>query len=45
MKLFKSALEKEWERLKKEEANFINKNLQKEDSKLNQFLSVMEQMI
>lgn len=39
MKLFKSAIEKEWIKLRKEETYFIDKNLQKEDSKLTQFLS------
>ena len=39
MKLFKSAIEKEWIKLRKEEAYFIDKNLRKEDSKLTQFLS------
>ena len=39
MKIFKSALEKEWIKLEKEERIFLDKNMQKEDSKLNQFLS------
>ena len=39
MKLFKSALEKEWTKLEKEEYAFLDKNLRKEDSKLTQFLS------
>ena len=39
MKLFKSALEKEWKKLEKEEYYFLDKNLHKEDTKLNQFLS------
>ena len=38
MKLFKSALEKEWAKLEKEEYLFLDKALHKEDSKLNQFL-------
>ena len=39
MKLFKSALEKEWIKLEKDEFNFLDKNMRKEDSKLNQFLA------
>jgi len=39
MRLFKSAIEKEWAKLEKEEFYFIDKNIHKEDSKLNQFLS------
>lgn len=39
MKLFKSALEKEWLKLEKDEYAFLDKNMHKEDSKLNQFLS------
>lgn len=39
MKIFKSALEKEWTKLEKEEFAFLDKNMKKEDSKLNQFLS------
>ncbi len=39
MKLFKSAIEKEWSKLKKDEFYFLDKNLQKENSKLNQFLA------
>lgn len=39
MKFFKSALEKEWRKLEKDEYYFLDKNLRKEDSKLNQFLS------
>ena len=39
MKLFKSALEKEWIKLEKEEYLFLDKNLRKEDAKLTQFLS------
>ena len=38
MKLFKSALEKEWAKLEKDEAFFLEKALHKETSKLNQFL-------
>ena len=38
MKLFKTALEKEWTKLEKEEYLFLDKALHKEDSKLNQFL-------
>ena len=38
MKLFKSALEKEWTKLQKDESYFINNNLKKDESKLNQFL-------
>lgn len=38
MKLFKSALEKEWTKVEKEEFAFLDKNIHKEDSKLNQFL-------
>ena len=36
---FKSALEKEWIKLQKEETNFINKHVKKDESKLNQFLA------
>ena len=39
MKFFKSALEKEWAKLEKDEYTYLDKNLNKEDSKLNQFLS------
>ncbi|MBQ6843297.1 MAG: EcsC family protein [Agathobacter sp.] len=39
MRLFKSAIEKEWTKLEKEEYIFFDKALRKEDSKLNQFLS------
>lgn len=39
MKLFKSALEKEWIKLEKDEYYFLDKNLRKQDSKLNEFLS------
>lgn len=39
MKLFKSALEKEWIKLEKDEFNFLDKNMRKEDSKLNLFLA------
>ena len=39
MKLFKSAVEKEWRKLEKEEFHFLDKHMHKEDSKLNQFLS------
>lgn len=38
MKFFKSALEKEWTKLEKEEYAFLDKAMHKEDSKLNQFL-------
>lgn len=38
MKFFKSALEKEWAKLEKDETTFLDKNMRKEDSKLNQFL-------
>lgn len=38
MKFFKSALEKEWTKLEKDEYAFLDKNMHKEDSKLNQFL-------
>lgn len=38
MKLFKSALEKEWMKLEKDENAFLNKSLHKEETKLNQFL-------
>ena len=38
MRLFKSALEKEWTKLERDETAFLDKALQKEDSKLNQFL-------
>lgn len=38
MKFFKSALEKEWIKLEKEEVAFIDKAIHKEDSKLTQFL-------
>ena len=38
MKLFKSALEKEWTKLEKDEYLFLDKAMHKEDSKLNQFL-------
>lgn len=39
MRLFKSAIEKEWTKLENEEYIFFDKALRKEDSKLNQFLS------
>ena len=39
MKFFKSALEKEWIKIEKDEASFLDKNMRKEDSKLNQFLA------
>lgn len=39
MKFFKSALEKEWAKLEKDEYYFLDKNLHKQDTKLNQFLS------
>lgn len=38
MKFFKSAFEKEWEKLEKEERRFFEKAMQKEESKFNQFL-------
>lgn len=38
MKLFKTPMEKEWTKLEKEEALFLEKAMHKEDSKLNQFL-------
>ncbi len=38
MKFFKSAYEKEWKKLEKEEFLFLDKNLKKEDSKLTQIL-------
>ncbi len=38
MKIFKSALEKEWIKLEKDENAFLNKSLHKEETKLNQFL-------
>lgn len=38
MGFFKSAIEKEWIKLEKDENAFLNKNLHKEQSKLNQFL-------
>lgn len=39
MKIVKSALEKEWAKLEKDEFAFLDKNMRKEDSKLNQFLA------
>lgn len=39
MRLFKTPLEKEWVKLEKEEFYFLDKNMHKEDSKLNRFLS------
>jgi len=38
MKIFKSALEKEWIKLEKDENAFLNKSLHKEETKLNLFL-------
>ena len=38
MNFFKSALEKEWTKLEKDEYAFLNKSLHKEETKLNQFL-------
>lgn len=38
MRFLKSALEKEWTKVEKEEFAFIDKAMHKEDSKLNQFL-------
>ncbi len=38
MKIFKSALEKEWIKLEKDEFAFLNKSLHKEETKLNLFL-------
>lgn len=35
----KTPLEKEWEKMQKQEVQFLQKNLSKNDSKLNQFLS------
>lgn len=39
MKLGKSALEKEWAKVEKQEQTYLEKNICKEDSKLNQFLA------
>lgn len=39
MRLFKTPLEKEWRKLEKEEFYFLDKNMHKKDSKLNQLLS------
>lgn len=38
MKFFKTAWEKEWEKLEKEEGRFLEKAMQKDESKLNRFL-------
>lgn len=38
MKFFKTALEKEWEKLEREEEHFLEKAMQKEESKWNRFL-------